>query len=122
LNKDNKTNSIYIIWRYVLVLWGLALNGCNAQIYDPHYWHTNFVGGLQSNVGKSFQKRLARGGSGGWIEDGNFTDRKSLPNGHIMYNYRAGGTCRYSFEVDPETDIIVAANWEGEERHCILMP
>lgn len=49
-------------------------------------------------------------------------DKRSLPSGHIAYKYRYQGTCRYTFEVDSKTDVIVAATWEGEARHCAIVP
>jgi hypothetical protein len=52
----------------------------------------------------------------------NLISRTDLSNGYVAYRYRAGGTCRYTFEVDPNTDIIVAATWEGDAKHCIIIP
>lgn len=95
--------------------------GCSSQQYDPNFWHQNFVGGLQKNVGKEFGK-VRRGETGGWAFDRNLVDRSELPNGHISYKYRGQGTCRHTFEVDPQTDLIVAARWEGEARHCAIVP
>ncbi len=109
------------------LLLGLStLSGCNFQIYDPSYWHTGFVAGLQKNVGRKFERVQSRKGSvgetGGWAMKEELVDQRDLPNGHIAYKYRYQGTCRYTFEVDPMTDIIVAASWEGDARHCAIVP
>lgn len=96
-----------------------VIGGCGSQTYDPSYWHQNFVGGLQREVGKNFS---AIRGRAGLALDEYLVSRTDLPSGHIAYKYRYQGTCRYTFEVDPKTDIIVAATWEGEERHCAIVP
>ncbi|HRK78163.1 MAG TPA: hypothetical protein PLQ95_06455 [Thiobacillus sp.] len=95
--------------------------GCSSQQYDPNYWHQNFIVGLQNNVGKKFWS-VRKGETGGWAFDRNLIDRTDLPNGHIAYKYRGQGTCRHTFEVDPKTDVIVVASWEGEARHCAIVP
>lgn len=91
-----------------------AAPGCSSRQYDPVYWHENFVKILQSSVGKKFDR--AR-----WTEI-DLIDRTELPNGYVAYRYLAGGTCRRIFEADPKTDIVVAARWEGEAKHCIIIP
>jgi hypothetical protein len=100
--------------------------GCASQQYDPAHWHENFVAGLQGNVGRKFERvrsTRARGGeTGGWAVTEQLVDRVDLPTGHVTYKYRYQGTCRYTFEVDPKTDVIVAATWEGEARHCAIVP
>jgi hypothetical protein len=103
-----------------------TLGGCSSQQYDPEYWHKAFVAGLQNNVGKEFTRvrstRLRAGETGGWAQEEDLVSHITLPSGHVAYRYRAGGTCRYTFEVDPTTGIIVAATWEGEAQHCIIIP
>ncbi|HRK78162.1 MAG TPA: hypothetical protein PLQ95_06450 [Thiobacillus sp.] len=93
--------------------------GCSSQQYDPNYWHQNFVTILKNKIGQKFESVR---GKAGWAVTEAFIGSINLSNGNIAYRYRAGGTCRYTFEVDPKTDIIVAASWEGEARHCIIIP
>lgn len=95
--------------------------GCSSQQYDPNYWHQGFVTGLQNNVGKKFET-VRKGETGGWAWDRDQIDRTELPSGHVAYKYRYQGSCRYTFEVDPKTDVIVSASWEGEARHCAIVP
>jgi hypothetical protein len=52
----------------------------------------------------------------------NLVSRIDLSSGHVAYKYRYQGTCRYTFEVDPKSDLITAASWEGEARHCAIVP
>jgi hypothetical protein len=109
------------LWRSLLALMLLALSGCHTEIYEPQYWHKNFVAGLQSHVGKQYES-VRKGKTGGWAPEEDFVSRTDLSTGNIAYKYRYQGTCRYTLEVDPKTDIIVAASWEGDERDCAIVP
>ena len=109
------------LWLIGPLLMTAVMCGCNTQMYNPNYWHSSFVAGLQKNVGKHFES-VRSGDTGGWAWDRDLVSRTELPNGHLSIKYRYQGTCRYSFEVDPKTDFIVAASWEGEERHCAIVP
>lgn len=102
-------------------LLALVLTACSSQQYDQGFWHQNFVSFLYSNVGKKFES--VRGGeTGGWAQDQYLIDQIELPNGNTAFKYHYQATCRYTFEVDPKTGIIVAARWEGEAKHCIIIP
>lgn len=86
--------------------------GCASRQYDPNFWHQNFVTILQNKVGTKL----------GYF----YLERKytvsSLSNGNTSYRFFHGGTCYYTLEVDPKTDIIVAATWEGDAKDCIIIP
>ena len=45
-----------------------------------------------------------------------------LPNGNIENQYRYQGACRYFYEIDPKTRIIVGWRYEGSERDCRINP
>ena len=45
-----------------------------------------------------------------------------LLNGHIENKYLWYGACRYFYEIDPKTRIIVAWRFEGNERDCRINP
>jgi hypothetical protein len=107
------------LWRLLFVFLMLELSGCNTQIYDPHYWHTGFVAMLHSKEREKFGD--VRGIAGFAIEEAS-VGNSTLHNGNITYKYRYQGTCRYTLEVDPKTDIIVATSWEGDERDCAIVP
>lgn len=95
-----------------------TVSGCEgrSRMYDAQYWHENFVTNLQGEVGLKHARQ--RGPE--W--DKYLMERVSLPNGNMVYKYDRGGTCRDILEVDPRTDVIVAVRWEGDPRHCIVVP
>ena len=99
----------------------LAIASCSSRIYDPNYWHSSFVAGLQRNVGYSFAS-VRDGVTGGWAPYKSQIGQLVLANGNIAYKYSHLRTCRYMLEVDPKTDTIVAVDWEGEKGDCIIVP
>lgn len=89
-----------------------TMAGCGSQQYDPQHWHAAFLAGLRNQVGTKL---------GNYLSQREYTV-SSLPNGNNVYKVFRGGTCYSILEVDPKTDLIVAATWEGEARHCIIIP
>lgn len=105
--------------RFAKILFGVSILvgvftivGCSSQQYDPNFWHQNFVTNLQNQVGTKL----------GLYLQGRKYSVSHLPNGNVTYKIFRGGTCYSILEVDPKTDIIVAATWEGEAQHCIIIP
>lgn len=47
---------------------------------------------------------------------------RSLPNGHIEKEYRWIRSCRYYYEIDPATNIIVGWRFEGSKQDCVTPP
>ena len=102
-------------WTYVIaVLTLLVVASCSRT--DPH---ENFTNRLMKNIGlnaddpRSTTARYRRSTDG----------RTILDNGNIEIEFRGPGpVCRYFFEVDRDTNIIVAARFEGGERHCRIHP
>lgn len=45
-----------------------------------------------------------------------------LPNGNIEHKYLWYRACRYFFEIDAKTRIIVGWRFEGSERDCEIVP
>ena len=95
--------------------------GCSSRQYDPNYWHSGFVVALQRYVGHDF-KEVRTGQVGGWGRDASLKENTKLSNGNAAYKYSHLRTCHYIFEVDPNTDNIVAATWEGDKYDCIIVP
>lgn len=97
--------------------------GCSSQRYDRSYWHENFVNSLHSKIGKNFDQP-----GSGWENASNARSKTTLPNGNVVYLYRMTPLkepavevpCEYTFEVNPETRIVVDARWKGD--HCFLIP
>ena len=105
--------------RPVLLLEPLLTVSCSSQQYDPNYWHSGFVAGLQKNVGYGFGS--VRDGATGAPYKSQISQLR-LANGNIAYKYSHLRTCHYTLEVDPKTDIVVNANWEGDKGDCIIVP
>ena len=111
-----------LIYVHAFILVGvLAIVSCSSQQYDPNYWHSGFVAGLQKNVGCSFAS-VRDGVTGGWAPYKSQIGQLRLANGNIAYKYSHLRTCRYILEVDPKTDIVVAVDWEGDKSDCIIVP
>ncbi|MHB1246634.1 MAG: hypothetical protein ACYCY1_16715 [Sulfuriferula sp.] len=104
----------------ILVIFAMylaILGGCSMKVYDPHFWHTNFVESLNVWVGQRFEKN----GMAGWTTRKLLSTTK-LPNGNVAYKYLGNGSCRWTFDVDPLTDIIRSVHWEGSELDCVIVP
>jgi hypothetical protein len=99
---------------------GLLLTvSCSSQQYDPNYQHQLFVQRLQKAVGQGYTLQRNRAG---YVQDRALLGETKLTSGHIVYKYRYIRTCIYMLEVDPASDIIVGADWEGEKGDCIHVP
>jgi hypothetical protein len=97
----------------------VVLEGCSTQIYDPHFWHTNFVDSLQGQVGLSIDNQLQKQS---WTRSEVLVNVTKLPNGNQAYRYRLNQGCDYTYEVDSATHIIKAVRWNGSDQYCILVP
>jgi len=43
-----------------------------------------------------------------------------LPNGNIEFEYKRLRSCRYFYEIDSKTNIIISWRFEGETRDCTI--
>jgi len=69
---------------------------------------------INSQVGRIFSENEI-------IRKENFIKIVDLPNGNKEYWYKHGNKpCRCIYEVNPETQIIVGARFEGSESACAL--
>jgi hypothetical protein len=91
----------------------LVLSSCSAL--TPH---ENFRAHMESNVGSSIDKPREPGVALPRYLLGS----KTLLNGNIENEYRDRGTCRYYFEYNPLTRIIVNWRFEGSEKDCVIAP
>lgn len=92
-----------------------VLAGCTMADINPH---TNFVAMIYATVGEKF----AKDDMGGLTEADRLVTAVRLPNGDIAYTYRGLRTCEYTFAVDPRTDRIRTARWQGYPYDCVLAP
>ncbi len=87
--------------------------------------HENFVNMLNRQVGKNWI----------WLRDHyqfpsekTLISSKELPNGNVVKKYKSTWgfgrkrTCISIYEIDPKTDIIVHAGFEGTEEDCVINP
>lgn len=91
----------------------LLSSGCHAITA-----HENFNMILGQSVGKSidapptltnaYSRRLLRS--------------DILENGNVENEYRYRGSCRYFYEIDPKTRLIVGFRFVGSEADCAIEP
>lgn len=96
-----------------VVLMLLSLPSCSSV--TPH---ENFRAHMNSNVGSSIDKPREPGVALARYLLGS----RDLPNGNIENEYLDRGSCRYFFEFDPKTRIIIGWRFEGSERDCEIVP
>jgi hypothetical protein len=95
----------------------IMTTACSSQRYDRGYWHENFKNSLAARVGQNFDKRW------GWGDPRALVNTTTLPNGRVAYTFwldKSLRACQYTVEVNPETRIVVATSWTGDD--CILVP
>lgn len=80
--------------------------------------HNNFKAHMSHTVGESIDDRR----SWAYPDPDRYLGSKVLKNGNIENEYKLQRTCRYFFEYDPETRIIVNWRFEGKEGDCIVNP
>ena len=90
-----------------------VLTSCIYPVSTPQ---EAFISHMKYNIGRNIDKP-----STNWVGSENFIDSRSLNNGNNEYGYRWRGSCRYYFEVNPKTHIIVGWRLENEQD-CKLNP
>lgn len=87
--------------------------------------HQNFVNMLNRQVGKNWMWLRAHHQ---FPSEETLISSKELPNGNIEKKYKSTlgfvkkRTCISIYEIDPKTDIIVRADFEGTEEDCVMNP
>jgi len=94
----------------------LVLSSC-ANLFGPDP-HENFKESIGFYVGYSIDKPRLPGVTRREI----FLSSRMLPNGNIENKYKYVWSCRYFFEYDPETRMIVGWRFEGSEEDCVVNP
>ncbi len=98
---------------WVVALMWMPLAGCS--LVTPH---ENFRLIHDHVVGKSID--LPPRAIKAYPED--LISTTVLPSGNIENQYQFRGTCRYFYEVNPKTRIIMGWRFEGSERDCEIVP
>ena len=101
----------------VLVAFFLPIfeSGCASLTMDPH---ENFKAKLYSSIGQNINNippyRIPH--------EKDLLDVKNMQNGNIEKAYKYIRSCRYFFEINPTTNIVVGARFDGLDTDCISTP
>lgn len=82
--------------------------------------HQNFKDQLQKAVGTNIDDVYP----GSWRYRRDPIEVRTLKNGNVEYTYlyMRGRSCKFMFEVNPSTSIIVDTRFEGKEFDCVINP
>ena len=80
--------------------------------------HQNFKMHMENKIGMSIDAPPAKTG----IDPADLVSTRALPNGNFENGYQYGKTCRYFFEVNSKTRVVVAWRFEGSEEDCAIVP
>ena len=97
---------------YGTVLLASLLSVTMLSCVIPLDRHGAFISHRNNEVGRKIEEVKSS------LSVKSYTDGRFLPNGNLEYGFRARGTCRVYYEVDPKTRIIVNWRWEGLQKHC----
>jgi len=97
----------------------LALSSC-ANLFGPTP-HENFQNHMMLAVGVRLDNPYT------WADPNRLVSESQLLNGNIENEYilmsvGPQANCRYFYEYDPETRIIVGWRFEGSEEDCVVNP
>ena len=95
-------------WGFLFIL---MLSSCSAL--TPH---ENFKAHMTNDVGQSIDDPQT------WARSDRYIASKTLQNGNIENEYKFRGTCRYFFEFNPESRLVVNWRFEGSVRDCVIAP
>jgi len=80
--------------------------------------HENFKAHMEFNVGSSIDKPREPS----IALPKYLLGFRVLPHGNTENEYRHVRACRYFFEFNPETRIIVGWRFEGSDKDCVIVP
>ncbi len=81
-----------------------------------HDLHDNFQSHMSSGVGESIDD------SHNWARKDRFVRAVELPGGNIENEYKFRASCRYFYEYEPSSRVIVGWRYEGKETDCAIAP
>jgi len=69
---------------------------------------------MNNNIGKVFDATKMTGGD-------RLMDVKILPDGKLERTYRYG-ECRFVFQIEPATSVVLGWRFEGNDHDCAIVP
>lgn len=102
-----------------IILIVVVFAGCSSM--TPH---ENFKAQLHAKIGKKWNELP----SYQFPSEEYLISSKELPNGNVEKKYKLvwgfgkQRTCIHIYEIDPKTNIIVNASFEGSETDCAINP
>ena len=99
---------------------GAAAILSSSCVGDVATAHRNYQDQLKKAVGTSIDDTRP----GTWVDHREPINVRTLTNGNVEYTYvyMRGRSCKFMFEVNPTTRIIVNARFEGKESECVINP
>lgn len=93
---------------------GMSIFACVASVgCSTIPQHENFVFQMNATLGKSFDSsRMTWGGEKYHLST------RTLPNGNVERGYQYRGTCKYFFELNSITNVVVSWRYEGLRENC----
>lgn len=97
--------------RFLLLILPILLAAACA-----HDLHGNFQSHISSAVGESIDAPH------NWARQDRFLRAIELPGGNIENEYKLRDSCRYFYEYEPSSRVIVGWRYEGQEADCSIAP
>lgn len=104
--------------RLTWIALGVALVPLLSTCYSAVTPHENFKGFHERDVGKSADDPSTSVSR----YPQKLIGTRKLQNGNIENEYFLRGTCRYFYEIDPKTRLIVRFRFEGNVKDCGIVP
>lgn len=86
----------------------VALIGCSSITQ-----HENFISQMNATIAKPFNSNRMT-----WGGEKYHLSTRVLPNGNVERGYQYRGTCKYFFELDSITNVVVNWRYEGLRQDC----
>ena len=98
--------------RFLLLLAVLLSCSCGSFLSA----HENFKEHMSSALGKRITSPHT------WAREERHVSVRTLDSGNVEHGYLFRRSCRYFFEVDQHTEVIVRWRFEGSEKDCAIAP
>jgi hypothetical protein len=104
--------------RSVLIFAPAIFTLASCASFGPDICHNNFKSLHRKNIGKSTNDES------NWFKRyrHRFEEFQTLPNGNIEYVIKGLRSCRSFYEVDTQSQTVVAWRFDGAQKDCIICP